>query len=440
MKLLKTSMRDVHALAARATVDAVNAFNFRSPAEIEVFLKELEQQIDNTEIPDQSVLGDAEKAVARLFAGSSVVTAAEFRITRKAVTPLKPSTAPLVKPGNGTDNLIRLDEDFAVRNSQKLQTQFSLIRGLHDKLEVLDAMELTIKQTFAGERQSLSSHVAKTRKAVETKLKAALGFIAKAAQKKAPKQFLDAVEPVIAKMLARAKGMYKTSSSKQYLFVKPDKSGRLFFVFQHYLTLNNFSVDNDSFTYPQYVIVFTAAIGDNSKMSMHVTTLHAERAPGTFKFGPGFRDEKSATKELDALLDMDNAIDLMTKTKLPATGIDKTKFSVKQFIQDVTVEDDHVRIRMSKKLPADAAKRQLVVERVFADLRVLLGYGRTRTLKYKLIPQADKTLVLDFVLVPQSSGNTKNLLTDRQRSLLETHFGFDDEDISNLLRVMNRGF
>lgn len=446
MKVIK-AMRDVRALArGDAGADAVNAYNFRSAEEIKVYLEELKKQVQDTEIPDQSVLGDAVKAVGKLFAEASVVTsravpvtAAEFRINRSA-----PINQTKVAPKRTTmdgDAVVRLDEEFNIKNTKKLESQFAVIKSLHNKLEVLDAMELTIKQAFAGERNTLGTQIAKTRKAVELKLKAALAFISKAAQKKEPKQFTDAIDPAVETLLERAKGLFKGAAvTKNYLFVKPDKQGTLFFVFQRYVILNNFRASDDSFTYPQYVIVFSAAVSNDKRMTMHVTTLHSERAPGTFKFGSTFKDQKTALRELDALLDMDNAVDLMTKTKLPTEGIEKQKFATRQYIQDVTVEDDHVRIRMSKKMPADKAKRQPIIEKVFLDLRTLLGYGKTKTLKYKVIDQADRSVVLDFVLVPQAWSQPKGSITDRQRALLETHFGFDDEDVANLIRVMNRGF
>lgn len=453
MRILKT-MRDVRAIAKNPDVDAVNAYDFRSAQEVEVFLQEMQDQVDRTVVPNQNVFSEVEKQVHALFASAQVVATRTpvlaapigsdgvFRVNRSApptaVGPRK--TTPITRSGE----YVQLDDDFGVKNTKKLQDQFGVIGELHRKMEVLDAMELTVKQAFAGERNTLGSQITKTRAAVAAKLKAALAFVSKAAVKKEPRQFTEVVDPTVKVLLDRAEGKYKKPAEvKNYLFVKTDRAGNLFFVFQRYVILNNFASDDEAFTYPQYVVVFTAMVSNDKKMTMHVTTLHQARPPGTFKVGSSFVNEKTALQELDALLDMDKMVDLMSRATLPKTGLDKTKFqNSKQYIQDIQVDPAtrHVRIKLSKKVPQNPALRQRIIEKLFLDLRVALGYGAGQSIKYKQVHQADKSLVLDFVVVPNSSGRGRPSLTDRQRQLLETHFGFDEDDIHSLVRVMQRGF
>lgn len=452
MKILKT-MRDVRTLARNPDVDSVNAYTFRSAEEVQVYLEEIDRQTREAEIPDQGVLGDTERAIASLFASAKVVSSRKeavtsasgtgaFRISRQGPVDFKQlrddaRKEPLTAPG---DKFIRLD-DFGVVNTKKLESQFQIIYSLHRKLEVLDAMELTVKQAFAGERQALSSHIVKTRAAVTTKLKAALSFISKAAQKKEPKQFTAAVTPAVEALLDRADGMYKKpAQQKNYLFTKTDKTGVLYFVFQRHVVLQNFKSDDEAFTYPQYVIVFTAAVSNDKKMTMHVTTLHQERPPGTFKAGASFTDKKSCMQELDALLDMDKMVDLMSKLPMPKNpgALAKEKFTnARQHIRDVKIDGNVVKV-FTKRIPNQAAQ-SAIVQKIFLDLKTLLGYGKGQSLKYKSSFLADKTAVLEFVVVP-NSGSRTNALTERQMSLLETHFGFDDDDIAALIRVLQKGF
>lgn len=453
MKILKT-MRDVRILAKTPDVNSVNAYGFRSPEEVRVYLDELKKQVEETQLPDQSILGEASRSVAKFLAGARVVArhseTAAISIDRtlspeqlkekmriRALDKAREKRDTGVADSNPAINL----DDFSMTNTKKLDDQFDIIKDLHNKVEILDALELTVKQNFAGERNSIGAQILKTRKAVELKLKAALAFISKAAVKKEPKIFSDTVNPVEAKLLERAKGKFKKVEVKNFLFTKTDSTGKLYFVFQRHVILHDFQSDDEAFTYPTYVVVFTAAVGNDKKMTMHVTTLHSQRPPGTFKFGSTFKTEKAAVQELDALLDMDRIVDLMTKTKLPVTALPKAKFATaKAYIADVTVEDNVVRITTTKKMPKDPAAKSQIVTKIFADLRALLGYGNSQSLKYKTVPQPDNSVVLQFVLVPNASGRHKAALDDRQHRLLKTHFGFDDEDITRLIRVMQRGF
>jgi hypothetical protein len=463
MKILKpkagASMRDVRALARGSDVDAVNAYSFRSPQEVEVFLDDMRKQVDDTEIPDQDILGDAEKAVAKLFSDVKVVASHKveaIKIDRNAdpaellrrmknkTSPqlLAPTTTPSI-PGSTPRALqfINLDSDFSVTNTKKLDAHFDIIKDLHQKLEVLDAMELNIKQAFAGERNALGASIAKTRAAVNAKLKAALGFVSKAAVKKEPRQFAEAVEPAVKSLLERAKGLYKKVEQKSFLFTQKNKDGITFFVFQRHVIFSTFSSGGeDAFTYPTYVVVFTAAVSNERKMSMHITTLHQERPPGTFKFGTVFTSATTALRELDALFDTDKIIDVMRRTPLGDVKLPKEKFAAKQYIQDVTVEDNHVRVRLTKRVPKDPAARQAIIEKVFLDLKTNLGYGQTQSLKYRVVPQADTSLVLDFVVVPSATGKGKAAFDDKQRRILQTHFGMDEQDIQALQRVLTKGF
>jgi len=464
MRILKPGaqqMRDVRALAKGSDVSAVNAYDFRSAEEVKVYLKELQQQVEDLKLPDSSVLGDAEAAVTALMTTAHVVLrrtpASNIRILAAPIT-LDRSEDPeelqrrlrQMKLDKGRDARntresqglpILLDEKFTVANEKKLEQQFSVIKALHNKLEILDAMELTVKQLFAGEKQTLGSNVARVRKTVETKLKAALAFLSKAADKKEPKQFKAEVDPVVTTLLARAEGMYKKpATQKNYLFTKSNAEGKLFFVFQRQIVLQNFRSEDDAFSYPTYVIVFTAVVSSDQRMTMHVTTLHAERPPGTFKFGQTFTTAKSALQELDALMDMDKVVDLMTAVKLPKDKLPEGWTSVKQFIADTKMAGNIVTIQMNKKLPKGTEQRQTVFNRMLGELRNALGYGKAQTLKTKERVAPDGTVVYEFMLVPNSTGKHKAGFDDRQHRILKTHLGFDDDDIAQLIRVMQRGF
>lgn len=434
--LQEKGMRDVRALIkAGSDVEKVSNFNFRSPDEVIFFVKKL---MDNVKLDDEK-LKEYEKLYSTIsfpeFSKVRIEKAADvFRISRTGgPSPVKPSQIDLKAPA------LQIDDQIKVTNIKKIKDSFDIIRSLQDKLEILDTIEGQVQHVFRNERTPLSKSVKEAKDKVQKSLDAALKFLNKTAIKKVPKAFSERVEAIITPFINRLDKQYRNVKETSYLTLEEeDQTGADFFVFHTYFRFQD--LDNgDGYIYPEYYIVFTAVIDPKLRMRMYVNTLHKFRPPGQFKYGHSFTDLKSGKRELEALLDVDELIDALEPQKVPVgdTGIDLQKFGARQFISNVEVVNDIIKIQFNKKVTKKNVKE--ITIKVFQDIRGLMSTRSKSMVKYKITQSGNNTFNAEFKLtLPPSEQMTEKMLDATKIKILKEKFSFDDADIRNLMKMLHR--
>jgi hypothetical protein len=434
--LQEKGMRDVRALInSGSDVEKVSNFNFRSPEEVVFFLKKL---VDTVKLDDEK-LKEYEKLYSGMafpeFSHVRIEKAADaFRVTRTgAPTTLRPSPIDLKSPA------VQVTDDIKVTNIKKIKDSFDVIRSLQDKLEILDTIEVQIQHMFRNERTPLTKSVKESKDKVQKSLDTALKFLNKTATRKVPKAFSEHVNAIIDLVLKRLDKQYRNVKETTYLTLEEEnQTGADFFVFHTYFRFQD--LDNgDGYIYPEYYIVFTAVIDPKMRMRMYVNTMHKFRPPGQFKYGHSFTDRKSGSRELEALLDVDELVDALEPQKVPVgdTGIDVGKFSAKQFITNVEVVDDVIRISFNRKVNKKNVKE--VTIKVFQDIRGLMSTRSKSQVKYKIAQNSNNAFVAEFKLtLPPSEQMREKMLDATKIKILKEKFSFDDADIRNLMKMLHR--
>jgi hypothetical protein len=415
-------MRDVTALANQPTADRVSGFNFRSEEEVEHFLKSLEEQ--------QKGIGTRLDALERLFASQEVRAAGEIRIDRGGGGNV---------PSTDTVDIGRI----SIPNMKKLHDNFSIVTDLTDKLDMMDTLDVQVQHLFRGERgNKLPAMIKQLRKGYETKLTQALQFLKTVAKKHEPKAFAKTVEAAMNFFQSGLKN--KFSAAEEHVFVntarmtQPDGQEHTVFVFTHYVQFTNLHNDHTDYTYPTYVVVFTARVNEKGQMQMYVNTLHKFRPPGTFKVGHEFRNLRDAEKKLRHLFEIDDFVDLLDRQPVPVTKDELRlgNFVSKGFIKDVKidVEDHSLQVLFNSKVTGKNFAD--VVSQTLLDLRGALSLRTTTTLRYK--PAPDRRSI-DIILPIPSGADPKKFLTRDKVEHMKDTFGMDDQDIRNLMRAFHRG-
>lgn len=421
MKQLKVKqhMRDVRALAADANSDKVSGFNFRSDEEVKVFLDEMDRKLDG--------INERLKTYEKQFS-----SAASIKIDRGR-------GGGTFKPGSKGD-VYTLPEPVAVTNIKSLKNNFDIVRVLNEQLEVLDTMEAQAAVHFKGERGvELPKTIAATKKKYEAKLKEALKFLSKVAEKHEPTEFSDMIETIMNHFKDNFVGSFSSADQQVFVTAEEDRaSGDDKLVFTHYVRFFDLRNESMEYTYPEYAVVFTGVIvpGGND-LQMYVNTLHKFRAPGSFKYGHAFKDAKSGVRELNALFETDDFVDMMDRHPVPLSNsdINISKLSSKDVIDDLSIENDLITVVFKKEVTKKTVNE--AVKKVFGDLRNLIGSRTKAQIKYKpaQVDNQQRYFTVFSLILPK---NTKSLTVNDLHEL-QLKLGFDDEDRKRIVRLLNKG-
>lgn len=422
-RVAKVSMRDVIALAQAPTPDKVSGFNFRSEDEVQVFLEQLNEQLEKLtkNLPN----------LQKLFAKAEETAAGPITINRGGDKTTAPS------PFEDTIGVGKI----TIHNMGKLRDQFDLVVELQHKLEVLDSLEVQTQNLFRGERgNKIPGMLKKTKQDYEKKLKLALNFLKVVAKKHEPKAFANLVKNVLNYFHESFKNKFK--AAEEHIFVTPktisgaDGKEHQILVFNHYIAFADLVNEHMDYTYPQYIIVFTAMINDKGSMRMFVNTLHKFRAPGSFKPGSEFKDLKSGVNALSHLFEVDDFIDLLERQPMPISKDRMTPalFRAKDVIKNVDVKDNVIQVLFNSKVNRENI--QDVAKQVLLDIRGMFEQNMKTNIRYQIIKPAKG---MQFILTKPSNYDSSKFMTPEQIDHIQNYLGLDDDEAAKFVQLFNKG-
>lgn len=426
-----SGMRDVMALARHETVDKVCGYTWRSEAEVLAFVGEMKTELS--------------KVSARLATAQAVM--GRYPLVENAATPIS------INRGAGGGNLPELKNrgvvDVApikVQNLGKLKDSFALLNDLQEKMEVLDTLEVQVNHAFRGEKGNKIPGVIKaTRDQYAKKLNTAMKFLRETAERYEPAAFKKLVVDIT--NYFKDGFDHKYSEATEQVFLTPGKprkeGGAPVLVFNHYVQFKNLVNEHMEYTYPIYIVVYTAVVDEEGSMSVYVNTLHKFRAPGTFKYGQPFKDLRSGVNSLGMLFEVDDFVDLLDRQPVPFKGEDikgkMGKFASKEFIKDSDVEDNKILVTLNDKV----TKKNIaeVAGKVWADVRGMLASFMKTNLRPKIVPPTSGkgSYKLEFVLILPTDMDTKKFMTPQKLDRLKEELELDDGDVKKIIQLFNRG-
>lgn len=432
MKKLKpvVSMRDVVALANGATVDKVSGYTFRSAEEVSTFLTHLDSKLKGL---TDKLLGMQRQfaALDQRVPALSAVLAAPISIDRGDG---------IAKDSKRLDNKVGDVGKIVIDNIGKLKDNFQLLMEINDKLEVLDTLEAQAAHALRGENAKILAAIKATKTQYEKKLKSAMNFLKAVAKKHEPPKFKAMVEGVMNYFHSGFDNKFDKAEEHVFVTVKTEKGADdkdyQVLVFNHYVQFTNLKNEHIEYTYPKYIVVFTAVVDAKGQMRMYVNTLHKFRAPGTFKYGHSFSDLKGGVSSLSGLFETDDFVDLLDRQPVPmADGkVNVKNFRSIEYIKDTKVENNTVFIQFNGKVTKENVQK--VAIGVLADVRGLFsGYMKTQ-LRYKIVPPAKG---MEFILTLPTNVDTTKFITQEKQDLLKEHLGFDDKDMAQIIKLFNKG-
>lgn len=398
------------------SVSDVAPHKFRTLEEVETYLKGIADQVRE----DEALL----KRFQTIFANCQSLETAAGKITIKRDGGSK-SVAPTEK----------IDPIF-IKNLRQLKTNFDVVESLQDKLDILDTIQLQVDTLFKGvaSKSNVASQLKTMRSNIEKKLNQSYDFLNKVGQKHEPELFGsitdDAIQALTGKLYAS--GNLADHDVFVYLTTTDDAKGKTTLVFSKYLALYGLK-DDTGFVYEDYYIVFTATVTPTAEMSMSVTTLTKWLIPGKFKVGHEFNSVKNLVNNVETLLDMENFSHILESVQVPVGKGDLKLTSTA--ISNVVVKGDVISISLKP-----TKSLQAVVESVTTELLATLSTKTKMRVKYKVEKLAGGKAIIHYRLIaPESDAAKQRLITSDKLQVLKDRLGFDDDDISAIVKFVNKG-
>ncbi len=461
IKILKSHMRDVKILAdAAPSVDKVSGFKFRSPEEVEFYIKQLLQKIskDGEKVkkleklfstytfPPLTVAAleistngdDREKRIITLERDPSRLKALE-----EPTVPTTPSLAPMIPRGMAVKD-VAIEDKVTVPKGEanKIKEHFDVLESLQEKFHILDSLEQQVNHYFKEDKTKLNREIKVARVAVQKRLDQALKFISKIASKKQPKVFREVTDQLIEHYEEQLQEYCDDTKTTVYLTMKEDQNGNDWFYFTKYLHCFNLKHPEDpEFLYPDYIIAFTGEITPAARLRMYVSTHTKFRAPGTFKVGHPFSNAAEGRREIDALLNAEGMSDAVDIPPLPVAkrDIKLKRFGGKGFVESMDVEDNKIVLTLNSKVKE--GNLVSVMERLYLDIRGLLEPYTKDSIKMSKSQTGKGRYVLTFKLALPLTDTMREKQLDAQKiKILKEVLHADDTDVKNVQRMFHKGY
>lgn len=400
-------------------VSKITLQEFRSPKELFQFLEGLSDSVNILRKKVDNYTRAFEKAAIKITIGDDGNTT-----TRKEGKVIDPT---------------RIGK-LVVPNTKGLKDNFNVVQELHEKLEILQSIESTFSYNFKDAKGR--AEIEKKMKILHTTTKAtyekALNFLADVAKKYSPPKFNQTIKPVIEDLKTSLQGFYDKVSEKAYVTIV-ENEGKDVFYFSKYIKFNNLRNDND-FAYTEYYVIFTAIIDGQGFLQMYVNTLPKFEPPGK-RLIPGhqFNDTKSAQQEVDSLLAIEHFLGVLDRLPFPIDEKPQLKkLGAKDFIKNIDFDPESNTIHVDFNAKVNKKNLENVVLTIYKDLQGLLTPKTQGKLKHKTPYLQGKLYATDFIL-QRASGSTSPKIDSNGIKMLKVRLGLDDDDISNIVRVLNKG-
>lgn len=316
-----------------------------------------------------------------------------------------------------------------------LRKNFSVVDELADQAEMLDSLYNTVSVNFRGVRGTNDTlkNIKAMKKSADTKMQAALKFLATVGQKHVPTHFEQMVEATIAYVSPNL----TFSKNETYIYAYETKEGHL--SFSVYIKLHDLEDDEGS-VHPQFYIVFTCVLKPNTEDKKrvdafyYVTAMPSFSPPGRYPLGKSISDPAKASAALGLILDMENvstAIGVVPHN-LDPDKIKRDKFSVGSMVHDIKVDPDTITFTFLKT--ASKERIQDAVRTLFMELKAMLAKMRGSRLKVKP-GMADGRYFVQFMVTNLAKEHEISL---RDIDFLKEHFPqLDDTKIRQVVKVIN---
>ena len=402
------------------SISDVAEHNFKSLEEIERYIQEVKLSVDEAD----QLLRQFEAQFGRTAATAAGV---EFKID------LKKGGTTIKKVGT-KGILVNVYKKIVIPKMDTLRKNFSIVDELSDKLDILRSLESTVALHFkskVGSGKTLEG-IKRLRGQIEIKVKNALAFLQKVAQKHAPEPFTEFVQKTMDQL---ADEITFTSAANE-LYVSESVQGQ--FEFTHYVLVKGLT-DDEGKAYPLVYIVFTCVLEPLNKkdvdINYYVNLLHDFSVPSKFDKGTKVDSVKGALMTLGSMLELENFSNTLgtIPMNLDSKKITKNTFSVRDFITSVEIDQHSISFILAKGVKTQEQINKLT-EQLYVELKALLNHIKAK-LKVRVVKELNKYKVTFYLT---NVANSEQISVD-DVEFLQEKFGLNDEKLRRVVRIINGG-
>ncbi len=319
---------------------------------------------------------------------------------------------------------------IVVPNIKNLQSQYGLSEQLYEQYRTLEAVETQVAMQFpdrSGKQYNDTiGSIRKLKKQVGDQLKTVLGFLNEVAAKHVPKSFQKDMQAIRQEVEAHV--MFE--SSDVFLYVSTTQEKEL--VFTYYLMLKNATNDEAQVT-PHLYISIQWIVG--SSVSVHLN--HEYELPNQLLVGGGTEvgSASEAVSAISDLLSMEDfatslgTVPLSTQLRRPASEINPTMFTYRDFISKVIVDEDSLTFMIKSGTNAESLKD--IGYSLFPEVKQLFRRVKGVKMTMKVSPKAISFTVVNVAQQGEVSVHDAEFLAEK--------FGLDPRELRKVVLLLNKG-
>jgi hypothetical protein len=400
-------------------------FPFRSLQDVERYLEVVKEKMND----DEEILRQLEQQFSR----SAQRAALTFELNR-------PDSRPNPNITRGPKIDTQHVDKVVVPDLKKLKDHFLIVDEMHEKIDTLNTLHAQLSVTLRnvqGSNKTLQS-VLNTKKSMEQKLKRAMDFLSKIGDAHAPKEFRKMVQTICDTLSEE----FTYSDVTTAVYAVQHDNGDL--TFSEYVKLTNFE-DDDGDTYPEFWIVFTAALrpvqGERVKVNMtyYVNVMTHFQPPKPNYYGRPFGKVSEALKAIGVLMGIENvSVSLgVLPHGLSPNLLSKKSLDKGNHIADVIVDSNSVTVVLIKNTNKEETEKiRLGLHAEILDILKMHGHKKP-ILKNKVSYDGGtrRYSIKYTVATPVSKEELDTGVVD----FLKEQHELDEDTVTDVVRAIKRG-
>lgn len=313
-----------------------------------------------------------------------------------------------------------------------IEKHVAVLDSLYDNARELDAIEATLKQSFAGiksQGEALKG-VRALKKTVDASIQKALTALNTVAMKHFPEEMIELRDQLTSFLIDNIpEKQYDDMGFLEYANLG-DRPGEI--VFSVYVELENLR-NNNGFVFDEYFIILTGVVNSRGQIAYYVNALPDFRTPGKYARGTQIMSERDMEHRVSQLLAHNDIITDLDRAPMPLHDDDaKTKgFANIKGVKSVKVADDALYLEVAK---ADARTDNNIAKETILLLNQVMRRKKDANISWKPVSKGGKRY-LKFILYFKPGSAPKNLNLAKLNEIADI-FELNDVQLRNLRRSL----